>query len=231
MLIIGHRGAMGYAPENTLASFRKALQLQVDMIEFDVYALHDGSVVVIHDPFVNRTTNGSGMVMKKSLKELRALDAGDGEKIPTLQEVLDVVGKKAKVNIELKGKHSAAPVATIIKHYVEKKQWNYEDFLVSSFSRSELKQIEQIAPEIPRSLLTIQGISPFIDIGFAKKIGAKAVSPWSKYINALFVSAAHRKGLNVYVYTVNTTEEALRMKKLGVDGIFTNYPDLVKSVL
>src|SRR6056297_2287931 len=104
VLKIGHRGAMGYEPENTLRSFKKAIELNVDMVELDVYVCSSGELVVIHDDKVDKTTNGKGYVSEKSFDELRKLDAGMGEKIPTLQEVLDLIDKRAKVNIELKGK-------------------------------------------------------------------------------------------------------------------------------
>src|SRR5690242_11883524 len=93
MQIIGHRGASGYEPENTLASFKEALALGVDMIELDVYVIKTGELVVMHDSTVNRTTNGTGRVEALSLKELRQLDAGAGEKVPLLSEVLDLVNK------------------------------------------------------------------------------------------------------------------------------------------
>ena len=95
---IGHRGAMGYAPENTLKSFKKALELNVDAIELDVYICKSGELVVIHDDKVNRTTNGKGYVAEKTFKELRALDAGEKEKIPELKEVFDLVNKKVNIN-------------------------------------------------------------------------------------------------------------------------------------
>src|ERR1700691_2371330 len=99
MLVIAHRGASGYEPENTLASFKKALEIGVDGIELDVHLSKDGNVMVIHDSWVNRTTNGIGRVENKTLKELQKLDAGNGEKIPTLQEVLDVINRKVLINI------------------------------------------------------------------------------------------------------------------------------------
>ena len=115
MIRIGHRGAMGYEPENTLRSFKKALALKVDMIEFDVYVCKTGEVVVIHDDKVDRTTNGKGYVVQKTLQELTSLDAGKGEKIPLLEEALDCINKKVQVNIELKGEGTAEPVYKIIQ--------------------------------------------------------------------------------------------------------------------
>lgn len=104
MLRIAHRGASGYAPENTLAAFKKALEFDIDVIELDVHLTKDNHLVVIHDKTVNRTTDGKGKVADKTLAELQKLDAGNGEKIPTLQEVLDLVNRKALVSIEIKGK-------------------------------------------------------------------------------------------------------------------------------
>ena len=107
LLKISHRGACGYEPENTLASFKKAIEINADMIELDVHVCKTGEVVVIHDEKVNRTTNGKGYVSQKNLESLKKLDAGKGKKIPTLIEVLDLVNKRVKVNIELKGKKTA----------------------------------------------------------------------------------------------------------------------------
>ena len=121
MQIIAHRGASGYKPENTLASFQKAISLGVDMIELDVFAIRSGEVVVHHDKKVNRTTNGTGNISDYTWSELRLLDAGDGQRIPLLTEVLDLVNGRIPINIELKGHGIAEPVATIIDSYISKK--------------------------------------------------------------------------------------------------------------
>ena len=150
---VGHRGAMGYEPENTLRSFKKALELGVDMIEFDVYVCKSGELVVIHDDTLERTTNGKGLVIEKTLAELKELDAGKEEKIPTLEEIMDLADKKVKINIELKGDNTAKPVLNMIEKYVDEKGWKYDDFLVSSFNHGELKNFKELNPKIKTGIL------------------------------------------------------------------------------
>ena len=125
-LCIGHRGAGGLEPENTLRSIRKALALGVDGVEIDVYAV-EGQLVVIHDETLERTTNGAGHVEAQSFEYLRSLDAGMGEKVPTLREVLDIVDRRAFVNIELKGRETAALTSGLIREYMDKHAWKVQD--------------------------------------------------------------------------------------------------------
>ncbi len=139
-LIIGHRGASGYEPENTLLSFKKAISLNADMIEMDIFKCKTGELVIIHDNTVDRTTNGKGYIRDLTFQELRILDAGKGEKIPTLTEVLDLVNNKIKINLELKGEETAGPVCELIRKYVEEKGWNYNDFYISSFNHRLLQE-------------------------------------------------------------------------------------------
>ena len=135
LLCIGHRGAMGHAPENTLASIRKALELGVPCMEVDVYYV-DGHLVVFHDDRLERLTNGSGYVWEQSFDYLRSLDAGDGQQIPTLEEVCEVIGSQACLNIELKGPDTAVPVAALLSKLIAD-GWDKEKFLVSSFYHLE----------------------------------------------------------------------------------------------
>jgi glycerophosphoryl diester phosphodiesterase len=222
MKIIGHRGACGYEPENTLISFKKALDLGVDAIELDVYALKSGELVVIHDDTVDRTTNGKGYVMEHSFESLRKLDAGKGEKIPTLQEVLDVIDRRVIVNIELKGGETSSLVAGVIDQY-KLKGWSDEHFIVSSFNHVELAAFSAIKPTIRTGAL-ICGI-PIDLAAFASKVNAYAANLSSEFITAELVGDAKARGLKVFVYTVNDEREIRKMIDLKVDGIFTNYPD------
>lgn len=226
MLKIGHRGAMGYEPENTLRSFKKALELGVDMVELDVYVLKTGELVVIHDDKVNRTTDGKGYVIDKSFEDIRALDAGQGEKVPTLKEVFDLVDKKVPINVELKGENTAKPVAELIKNYIGEKGWTTEHFLVSSFDHYELKDFKELMPEIRVGAL-ITGI-PIGYSDYAKSLDAYSVNLNLEFINKRFVDDAHDKGFKVFVYTVNDEDDIERMRQLGVDGLFSNYPDRIK---
>ncbi len=220
---IGHRGAMGYAPENTLKSFKKALELNVDAVELDIYVCKSGELVVIHDDKVDRTTNGKGYVVEKTFEELSALDAGEGEKIPKLSEVLDFIDRKVKVNIELKGVKTAKPVQELIEKYVKNKGWEYDDFLVSSFNHYELKKFRKLNPKIKIGVL-ISGI-PRGFLEFAEMLNVYSINLCFKFINQECVNDAHNHNLKVYVWTVNDSEDIERMKTLGVDGIFSNFPD------
>ncbi len=148
ILKIGHRGACAYAPENTLASFAKALELGVDMVELDVFCCRSGELVVIHDESVDRTTNGKGLVAEMDYDALCRLDAGCGEKIPLLSEVFDLVDRRTKINIELKGEAVASSVVILIEKYVREKGWHYDDFLVSSFDHSQLQDVRSINEEL-----------------------------------------------------------------------------------
>ncbi len=225
MIRIGHRGAMGYAPENTLSSFRKALELDVDMVEFDVQLCRSGELVVIHDDKVNRTTNGRGYVAGKTLKELRVLDAGGGERVPLLGEVLDLIDRKAEVNIELKGRKTAGPVHEVIERYVRGNDWEYGDFLVSSLYYNELERFSELNPDVRIGAL-INYIPRSID-RIAERFNAFSVHPHIRYVSQRLVNHAHERGLEVYVFTLNGFDDIERMKSMGVDGIFSNYPDRI----
>ena len=219
-LKIGHRGAMGYEPENTLLSFKKALDLQVDAIELDVHLCKTGEVVVIHDDTVDRTTNGKGYVAEKTFSELRLLDAGKGQKIPALQEVFDLIKRKIKINIELKGRETAKPVSEIIEKYVRGKGWSYDDFFVSSFNHHELLEFSKLKPEIKIGLVTTNA-----SLDLAVKIKAHSVNVRYDVVNEDFVSTAHKKRLMVFAWTVNNSKDIKRIKSYGVDGIFSDFPD------
>jgi len=213
---IGHRGAAGYEPENTLISFKKALELGVDAVELDVYVCKSGQLVVVHDRYVE----------EKTFEELRSLDAGKGQKIPTLNEVLDLVNNKVIVNIELKGEETAKPVSDIIEKYVTENGWSNDNFIVSSFNHIELKKFKDLQPNIKIGAL-ITGI-PVDYAKFGQDLEAYSVNLSMEFINKEFVDDAHKRGLKVCVWTVNDVDDIQRMKNLGVDGMFSNYPDRLK---
>jgi glycerophosphoryl diester phosphodiesterase len=223
MKIIGHRGAAGHEPENTLISFKKALDLGVDMIELDVHVLATGELIVMHDNKVDRTTDGTGYVRDYTFSELRKLDAGHGEKIPLLSEVLDLVDKKVPMNIELKGLGTAKSAAELIKEYKQEKGWTDDLFIVSSFNHIELAEFIQLMPSIHTGALS-EGIL----IGyaaFAEELGSFSTNLSAEFVTPEFVDDAHKRNLEVFVYTINDESEIARMCALGVDGIFTNFPD------
>lgn len=224
LFCFGHRGACGHEPENTLRSVRKALELGADGIEVDVYFVN-GELVVIHDRTLGRTTNERGFVMQKSFAYLRSLDAGRGERIPTLAEVCDTVNRRAIINVELKGPRTAAPVAALIADYVERRGWCYEDFLVSSFGFAQLRQVKRLQPQIPIGALLAR--VPRSLAAAAEKLGASSVNPSKERVTAKLVADAHRRGLKVFVFTVNEPKDLARMKTLGVDGVFSDFPERV----
>jgi len=222
---IGHRGACGYAPENTLASFQKALDLNVDLIEFDVYICKSGELVVIHDNKVDRTTNGLGFVEEMTLDELQSLDAGNGEVIPTLISVLDLIDKRCNVIIELMGGNTYPLVAKIISDYITFKGWSFENFFVSSFRHADLLEFKKIMPKVKISALI--GHLPAENAKFAEYLPFYSLNLDYFFVTKEFVEDAHNKGFKVLVYTVNDEENLKKMKDLGVDGIFSNYPDKI----
>lgn len=223
ILKIGHRGAMGHEPENTIRSFKKALELNVDAIELDVYVCKTGELVVIHDDKIDRTTNGTGYTEDKTFAELRQLDAGEGELIPTLEEVLDLVDKRVIVNIELKGRSTAFATYQIIDKYIINNGWTELDFMVSSFDHHELNKFKHLYPQIPIGVL-LEGI-PLTYADCAVQLNAQSINLSIDFINQDFVNDAHKKGLKVYVYTVNDYDDISKIKKLNIDGIFCNFPE------
>jgi len=224
-LCIGHRGACGHEPENTLRSIRRALELGAHGVEIDV-RLADGELLVMHDAKLDRTTNGRGYLARKSLAVLRTLDAGQGERIPTLREVFETVNRRAFINIELKGPGTAQPVCALIQEFVQSRNWRYENFLVSSFNRAELRAVDD--PKVPIGLLLtrptrLYGLS-------ARRARACAVHPAVRYVTAHFVVDAHRRGLRVFPYTANDPAQIARLRDLGVDGVFTDFPERVVGI-
>lgn len=223
LLCIAHRGAMGYEPENTLASFRKAFTMGSSCIEIDVRHI-DNKLVVFHDERLERTTNGTGYINEKSFEYLRSLDVGNGEKIPTLEEVCDLINAKRCLNIELKGDNTAKPVAELITKLI-KYGWDVESFLISSFHHRELLMMNNIMPEIKIGAL-IHAL-PVDDAKFAEKLGAFSVHPSIECINKRFIDDAHARCLQVFVYGADHVEDIDKMYQLGADGVFTGYPDRV----
>ncbi len=222
MLTIGHRGAAGYEPENTLLSFRKAIDLKVDMIEFDVQLCKSGEAVVIHDYILNRTTNGNGFVADKTLDELQKLDVGKGQAIPTLQESLEVIGNKASVNIEFKCRSIAAELCRTLNYFTEKGILHLKNIVVSSFILDELLIIRELLPSVKIGLLFEELPEEFDAV--ASQLQAFSINLNFNFLSKDIVDRIHAKGYKVYAYTVNKQSDKERMKAWGVDGIFTDFP-------
>ena len=226
--IIAHRGASGYQPENTLAAFKSALDLQADAIELDVQVCKTGEVLVFHDKRIKRITGARGKIKKQTLAGLRKLDAGKGEHIPTLKETLDYLDAKIDMNVELKGKDSALATALVIRNSIRTGHWKAENFFVSSFFYRELRRFHEICPEVSIGLLYNRRPKKL-----KRKI--KLFDPVSvhlnvQYIKEKWVRLAHDHGLKVYIWTVDDPEIAKLLINAGVDGFFSNYPDrLIKQ--
>jgi glycerophosphoryl diester phosphodiesterase len=223
ILCIGHRGAAGYAPENTLLSIRKAIELQADWIEIDVHAVHD-NLFVIHDGTLNRTTSGRGRLNRKSLSEIRSYDAGNGEKIPFLAEVFETIDQHAGLHIELKGHDSALPAGQFIMEMI-RKGWPREEIIVSSFWHNQLLLLHQNFPSVQIGVLCRFPNPKNIQI--AKKLNAVSLHlPW-QFTRRELIEEAHSYGLDVLIYTVNQKSQMQDFIEMGVDGIFSDFPDRV----
>jgi len=219
MLKIGHRGAKGYAQENTIASFKKAIELNVDAIELDVHLSSDGHVMVIHDNTVDRTTAKTGLVQSFSAFELNQMG------IPTLENVLDLVNKRGIVNIEIKDENATNEVIHIIEKYVSDLQWSYNQFQISSFIWDVLEDVSKSNSSIPIGILTEDTIENALN--FAKKISAHSINPYYKLLNTENTKQIHENGFKIYSWTVNSEEDLIFVKSLEVDGIISDFPDKI----
>jgi len=225
ILKIGHRGAKGHLAENTLASFQKALDMGADGIELDVHVCATGELVVIHDFTVDRTTNGSGEVHKMTLSELKKLRVDGEHTIPLLDEVLALVNRKCLVNIEMKGRHTAKPVSDFVDAYVKSRGYSYNDFIVSSFQREELLIMHEVNKNIPLGILTQASVTQAWE--WAMEFSAKAIHPHYSLLTESNVKKAQQAGLKVYTWTINDTEDIERIKSYHVDGIISDFPELL----
>ncbi len=228
MLKIAHRGASAYEPENTLRAFRRAIELGADMIELDVHLSRDGYPVIMHDATVDRTTNGTGYVRDKTLAELKELDAGKGERIPTLQEAMELVRGKCGLYIELKEREAAGPVVDAI-HAEE-----FRDVIVASSDPYAVREVKRLDPEVPTSLLVGETEADFV--GLASAVDAdyihlcwenKSPTP-HKLLTPELLSSLHEHGLGVITWHEERPSEIRELIKLGVDGICSDKPDLIR---
>lgn len=221
MLKIGHRGARALEPENTLRSFRKAVELGVDAVELDVRQTKDGEVVVIHDERVERTTDGSGLVSNFTLEEIRGFNTEKGEKIPTLGEALDFLKGKVKVLIELKEVGFEEKVLDLIKE-----RGMVNDVIIVSFLEKALRRVRELDGDVATGLIYVRHKKPR---EAALELGAEYLLPLYRFTHSADVKKAHESGLKVIVWTINTQEEATTYKQKGVDGIATDKPNILKT--
>jgi len=239
VFIIAHRGFSGAAPENTLASFQKAIEAGSDMIELDTCLSKDGELVVIHDDTLDRTTNRKGKVSDFTLDELKQLDAGSwygppfaGERIPTLKEVLDLARGRIPVNIELKvgglGRYTLKELADRALQEVEKAGME-KQVLFCSFSPQALERIKERNPGIPTALVWGKKWDFPQEITGGKSFPILVCR--DKFLTKGNLSRARQKGMKVWVWTVDEAQGMEEFLNLGVDGIITNYPDRLVQIL
>ncbi|SLM29603.1 putative glcerophosphoryl diester phosphodiesterase [Desulfamplus magnetovallimortis] len=225
MLIIGHRGSAGTSPENTLKSFEEAVLSGADAFELDVQVCKTGELVVIHDRWVDRTTNGHGLVLNLSFSELRSLDAGDGEKIPTLEEVFELTANRVEIHVELKSAGTSQKAAELINRFVADGKYTFDRFLVSSFNQNELLNFRKYNKKC-----RIAALMAHTPVNYADCLDRSTLDLWSLNLdidntNPEFVMSAHKKGYRFLVYTVNDLEDRELLREMGVDGVFTNFPN------
>ncbi len=221
LLKIGHRGARAYEPENTLRSFQKAIELGVDAVELDVRKTKDNEIVVIHNVDVNKTTDGSGSVSDFTLEEIKRFVTEKGEKIPTLTEVLDSVGKRVKVLVELKETGIEEQVLGLIRQ-----KGLIEKVVIVSFHEDALRKVRELDGEVATGLIYVRHKNP---IQAALELKAEYLLSLYRFTHSANIKKAHEKGLKVIVWTINNEEEVAEYRKKGVDGIATDRPDILNT--
>ena len=222
VLKIGHRGAAGHAPENTLAAVRKGIALGVDFVEIDIRRTADGRLVVLHDATVNRTTDGKGRIESFCFQDLEKLDAGEGEHIPTFAEVLKVATGKTGLMVELKIRGAAQQTVELVREARFKGSVIYASFL-----HDELTHVRKADPEAP--LMVLFGSLSRASVSRAIKYGASYVGLPHDKATGPRVNSFHRAGLRLFVYTANDPDDIQRVLSLGVDGVISNFPDRIVS--
>jgi glycerophosphoryl diester phosphodiesterase len=236
-IIYAHRGASAYAPENTMAAFRKALDMKAGGIELDVHLSRDGIPIVCHDDKVDRVSNGSGLVREKTLKELKGLDFGswfsseyEGEKIPTLEEVLELLEDwDGILNIEIK--KAAVQYEGIEEKTVEllRRHNMIDRTIISSFNHYCLLTVKKFEPSLKIGLLYSAGlVEPWV---YAKRIGAEAIHPMYLGVVPLIAQGCRDNGIILNAWTADNPEHIRGLAAMGVSGIITNVPDTALEVV
>ncbi|HKR27250.1 MAG TPA: glycerophosphodiester phosphodiesterase [Acidobacteriaceae bacterium] len=223
VLRIGHRGAAGHAPGNTLISIAKALRIGVDVIEVDIQRTRDDHLIVLHDRFLQPSTTGSGLVSDRSLDEIRALRTIPGDQpIPTLVEVLEAVDGHAGLMLEIKSPGIAGAVVTAVRECRFRGPVYYASFL-----HEEIRSI-RASDSSARTIALLEGV-PVHQAAFALDAQATHAGVSIESISAGFVQELQAAGLQVFVYTVDDPQQIAFARSCGVDGIISNYPDRLLS--
>lgn len=227
MLIFAHRGASGYAPENTLKAMALALELGAEAVELDVHNV-EGELVVFHDRRLEGKSNGKGLIHRQTLTELQKLSVR-GEPIPTLWQVLELLNARCMVNIELKGIHTGEPMKAMYHRAMAELGYSPEQLLISSFNHPELAAFKAAVPEA--RIAPLLGSLPLDGAAIAGQMQAWSLHLDVSFISQAIVDQAHAMGVKVYVYTVDDGDDIRALAAMGVDGVFANYPDAAKKAL
>ncbi len=219
---------MGHMLENTIESVQKAIELNVDGIEIDVFKSKTGELVVYHDPFLSRLSNSNAFIEQISLDSIKKVELIGGYFIPTLTEIVDIIPEKIFLNIELKGQDTSFETNKIITNYLKTYNFPISKFIISSFRWDELKKIRSINKDIPIAIL-VDSLYKIDDaIKLAKQINAVALNPNKNFITKEIVNKIQSNNIKVYPYTINTLRNIRRVRSMGVDAIITDYPERIK---
>ena len=229
MQIIGHRGASGLFPENTLEAFQKAIDLGCNGFELDVQMSIDNQLIVIHDETVNRTTNGIEFVNQLTLLELKSLLISDKYQIPTLEEVFEIITTDIFVNIEIKNNLAVEKVIILIEKFIAERSFKYSNFIISSFDWKCLEKVRLLNRNILIGVLTDNNIEGAIS--FAKIINAKSINPYFRLLNKENVAKIQNESIEIHAWTVNEIADIELMKSLNIDVIITDFPDRILKVI
>lgn len=235
-LRIAHRGASGSAPEHTRPAFERALELGVDMIELDVQLSRDGVLVVLHDLDLRRTTGVADAVRARSFAEIKALDAGgwygapfSGQPVLSLDEVIDIVGTRARLNVELKAPEIDWPVLATTLTGTLRRRGLLEATIVSCFEPAALAIVRECDPLAPLGVLWQR--TEFAEVWeWARRLDAVSFHPHWMLVSTELVDTAHARGLQVLTWTVNDVETMRDLVRLGVDGIISDHPERFAAV-
>lgn len=235
-MIIGHRGAAGVAPENTLASFQLALAQGADGVELDVHLSRDGRLMVCHDPTLDRTTNGSGWICRMKASEIRQYDAGvgfderfRGETVPTLDEVFDLMPPGILINIEIKSSYNGLMEEALGAFLRERERM--EDVVVSSFDHKCLQRLKRSLPGVRIGLLYAANLVHHSEYARLLEVHVHSLHPHYHLLDQVDVAAANERGIATYPYTANLEEDLRTLIGYGVTGIITDYPARLKALL
>lgn len=222
--IMGHRGAPADEPENTLRSFARALAVGVAAVELDVQLTKDGRLAVIHDETLDRTTNGRGPVQAFTLAELKRLDAGRGEPVPSLEEVFELVQGKAHLVVELKQPEAAG---ALLDFFEERRAFEFATII--SFWHPAVKALKKAESRLSTGILMVG--CPVDPVGLARAADADALILQYAYVTPELVAAAHENGLLVYVWNIDDTNTLKPYLSMNLDAICTNRPQEIINYL